>query len=170
MWVFEYSWSSFFGSANKNLDSSFTVILSSVISFSSCLLSFSASGSFSMSQLFSSGGQSIGASASASVLPMNMQCWKGLFPVPQFLSFRMERLDLLAVQGTLKSLLQHSDSVHNAHYIYCPEHHPVVPFMKCPSGQNVNVQGHTLQCECCPPKVALSCCIAINCSLVSILH
>ena len=43
--------------------------------FSSCLQSFSASGSFPVSQFFASGGQSIGASASASVLPMNMQDW-----------------------------------------------------------------------------------------------
>ena len=41
----------------------------------SCLQSFPASGSFLMSQLFSSAGQSIGASASASVLPMNIQDW-----------------------------------------------------------------------------------------------
>ena len=41
----------------------------------SCLQSFSASGSFSMSRLFSSGGQSIGVSASASVLPMNILDW-----------------------------------------------------------------------------------------------
>ena len=46
-----------------------------VISFSSCLLSFPVSGSFPMSQLFPSGGQSIGTSASASVLPMNIQSW-----------------------------------------------------------------------------------------------
>ena len=46
-----------------------------VIPFSSCLQSFSASGSFPMSQLFTSGGESIGASASASVLPMNIQNW-----------------------------------------------------------------------------------------------
>ena len=45
----------------------------SVVPFSSCLQSFPASGSFLMSQLFSSGGQSIGASNSASVLPMNIQ-------------------------------------------------------------------------------------------------
>ena len=51
-----------------------------------------------MSQFFASGGQSIGVSASASVLPMNIQ------------SFRMDWLDLLAVQGTLKSLLQHHSS------------------------------------------------------------
>ena len=49
-------------------------ISSSVIPFS-CLQSFPASGSFLMSQLFTSGGQSIGASASASVLPMNFQGW-----------------------------------------------------------------------------------------------
>ena len=49
-----------------------------------------------MSQLFASGGQSIGASASASVLPMNIQ---DLFP------FRIDWFDLLVVQGTLKSLL-----------------------------------------------------------------
>ena len=48
---------------------------SSVISFSSCLQSFPASGSFLMSQLFSSDGQSIGASTSASVLLMNIQDW-----------------------------------------------------------------------------------------------
>ena len=45
----------------------------SVIPFSSCLLSFPASGSFPMSQIFVSGGQSIRASASASVLPMSIQ-------------------------------------------------------------------------------------------------
>ena len=47
-----------------------------------------------MSQLFTSGGQSVGVSASASVLPMNTQDW----------------LNLLAVEGTLKSLLQHHSS------------------------------------------------------------
>jgi len=46
-----------------------------VIPFSSCLQSFPASGSFPMSQFFVSGGQSIGVSASASVLPMNIQDW-----------------------------------------------------------------------------------------------
>ena len=50
-------------------------ISSSVISFSSCLQSFPASGSFQMSQLFAWGGQSIGVSASTSVLPMNTQGW-----------------------------------------------------------------------------------------------
>ena len=50
-------------------------ISSSVIPFSSCLQSFPASGSFPMSRLFTLGGQSIGASASASVLPVNIQDW-----------------------------------------------------------------------------------------------
>ena len=50
-------------------------ISSSVIPFSSCPQSFPALGSFLMSQLFASGGQSTGASASASVLPMNIQGW-----------------------------------------------------------------------------------------------
>ena len=71
-------------------------ISSSIAPFSSCPQSFPASGFFSVSQLFTSGGQNIGVSAS-SVLPMNTQDW----------SFRMDWLDLLAVQGTLKSLLQH---------------------------------------------------------------
>ena len=76
-------------------------ISSSVAPFSSCPQSFPASVSSPVSWLFASGGQSIVASASASVLPMNIQDW---FP------FRMDWLDLLAVQGTLKSLLQHHSS------------------------------------------------------------
>ena len=50
-------------------------ISSSSVPFSSCLQSFSASGSFPMSQLFPSGGQTIGISASAAVLPINTQDW-----------------------------------------------------------------------------------------------
>ena len=53
-------------------------ISSSVIPFSSCLQSVPTSGSFEMSQLFTSGGQSIGVSASTSVLPMNIQDWSPL--------------------------------------------------------------------------------------------
>ena len=60
-----------------------SIISSSVIPFSSCLQSFPASGPFQMSQVFASGGHSIGVSASASVLPMNIQDkfplgWTGL--------------------------------------------------------------------------------------------
>ena len=50
-------------------------ISSSVVPFSSCLQSFPASGSFQISQFFTLGGQSIGVSGSASVLPMNIQDW-----------------------------------------------------------------------------------------------
>ena len=62
-------------------------ILSSVIPFSSCPQSFPASGSFPKSRIFPSGGQSIEALASASVLPMNIQGW-----------FPLGLIDLLSVQ------------------------------------------------------------------------
>ena len=71
----------------------------SVIPFSSHLQSFPASGVFQMSQFFTSGGQSIGASASASVLPMNIQGW-----------FPLGLTGLILVIGTLKSILQHHSS------------------------------------------------------------
>ena len=73
-------------------------ISSSVIPFSSCLPLLPASRSFPMSQFFASGGQSF----SFSISPSNE--YSGL------ISFRMDWLDLLAVQGTLKSLLQHHSS------------------------------------------------------------
>ena len=72
-------------------------ISSSVIPFSSCLQSFPASGSFPKSQLFASDGQSTGVQFSMN--PSNE--YSGL------IFFRIDRFDLLAVQGTLKSLLQH---------------------------------------------------------------
>ena len=74
------------------------IISFSVFPFPSCLLSFPASGSFPMHQLFSLGGQSTGASAS--ILPMNIQGW---FPLEL-------NVGLIAVQETLKSLLQHHSS------------------------------------------------------------
>ena len=76
-------------------------ISSSVIPFSSRLQSFPASGTFPMSQFFASGGQSIGVSASKSVLPMNIQDW---FPLG------WTGWIFLTIQGTLKSLLQHHGS------------------------------------------------------------
>ena len=75
-------------------------ITSSVIPLSSCLQSFSGSGAFPMSQFFASGGQSIRASASD----------QSSSEYPGLISFRMDWLDLLAVQGILKSLLQHHSS------------------------------------------------------------
>ena len=70
--------------------------------FSSCPQSFPASGSFQMSQLFTSGGHSIGVSASTSVLPVNTQDWSPL-GWTGLISFRMDWFDLLAVQGTQES-------------------------------------------------------------------
>ena len=79
----------------------YPVMSSSDALSSSSPQSFPASGSFQMSQLFVSGGQSIGVLASA-FIPSNE--YSGL------ISFRMDWSDLLAVQGTLKSLLQHHSS------------------------------------------------------------
>ena len=70
--------------------------------FSSCLQFFPALGSFLLSQFFTSGGQTIGVSASASVSPSSE--YLGL------ISFRIDWLDLPAVQGTLNSLLQNHSS------------------------------------------------------------
>ena len=77
----------------------YTTISSSVIPIYSCLQSFPASGSFPMSQFFTSGGQSI--VVSASVLPIHIQEW---FPLG------WTDWNLLAVKGTLKSLLQYHSS------------------------------------------------------------
>ena len=82
-------------------------ISSSVSPFSSCPQSLPASGSFPVSQLFAWGGQSTGFLFSIS--PSNEH--------PGLISFRMDRLDLLAVQGTLKSLLQHHSS--KASILWC---------------------------------------------------
>ena len=76
-------------------------ISSLVVPFSSCPQSLPASESFPISRLFTWGVQSIGASA-LSILPSK--------EIPGLISFRMDWVDLLAVQGTLKSLLQHHTS------------------------------------------------------------
>ena len=84
------------------------IISSSVIPFSSCLQSFPASGSFPISQFFLSVGQSIGASASESVLPMNMQDW---FPLglTGWISLQSKGLaSLLQHHSSKASILQHS--------------------------------------------------------------
>ena len=96
-------------------------ISSSVIPFSSCLQSFPASESFPMSRFFASGGQSTGFSFSIS--PSN--------EYSRLISFRMDWLDLLAVQGTLKSLLQHHTSKasllrHLAFFIFLYLSHPYI--------------------------------------------
>ena len=83
-------------------------ISSSVVPFSSCLQSFTASGSFPMSQFFSSSGQSIRASASASVLPMNIQGWfpLGLTGLISLLSKGLSRV--FKHHSSNASILQHS--------------------------------------------------------------
>ena len=78
--------------------------------FSACPQSFPVSGSYPMSQLFASGGQSIGTSASC-ISPSNE--YLGL------ISFMIDWFDL-AVQGTLKSLLQHHSS--KASIFFCTQH------------------------------------------------
>ena len=88
-----------------------STISSSVVPYSSCLQSFPASGSFPVSQLFASGGQSTRVSASASVSPMNIQDWFPLgwtgwitlnilesqeySPIPQFKSINASMLSFL---------------------------------------------------------------------------
>ena len=83
-------------------------IPSSVVPFSSCSQRFPASGSFQMSQPLTWVGQSFG-SFSFNISPSNEH--------PGLMSFRMDWLDLLAVQGTLKSLLQHHTS--KASVLWC---------------------------------------------------
>ena len=89
-------------------------ILSSVVLFSSCPQSLPASESFPMSQLFSWGGQSIGVSALASVLPVNTQDWSPCSPrdsqesspTPQFKSINSSPFSFLH-SPTLTSIYDH---------------------------------------------------------------
>ena len=139
-------------------------ISSSVIPFS-CLQSFSASGSFPMSQFFASGGQSIRTSVSASVLPMNIQDWfpleltgwisllsKGLSRV--FSSTAVQKHHFFSVPPSLWSnshihtwpleiplSLAFSDStLLQLSFVWCgssPTSCVLVLICHCPSGQNV---------------------------------
>ena len=79
-------------------------VSSSVLPFSSCLQSFPASGSFQMSQFFTSGGQSLGVSASASVLLMNIQDW---FPLgwTGWISLQFKGLSILQHHSSKASIL-----------------------------------------------------------------
>ena len=76
-------------------------ISSSDALLSFCPLSFPASRTFPMSHLFASNDKNIGASASASVLPVNIQDW---------ISLKIDWFDLLSVQGTFTCLLWHHNS------------------------------------------------------------
>ena len=106
-------------------------ISSSVIPFF-CLQSFPASGPFLMSQLFASGGQNIGASASVSVFPMNIQNWfpLGLTDLISLQSKGLSRVQKHQFFGTQLSLWSNSQArdegpvncVHQSHWL-----HPVLP-------------------------------------------
>ena len=89
-------------------------ISSSVVPFSSCPQSFPASGSFPTSQFFPSGGQSIGVSASALVLAMNIQCWYplGLTGLISLLSKRLSRV--------FSSIIVQRHQFFGAQPFYCP--------------------------------------------------
>ena len=105
-------------------------VSSTIVPFSSCLQSFPESGSFPISHLFASGGQSIGTSASVSVLPMNIQDW---FPLGWTGS----------VQGILKIFLQHHSSkasilLHSAFFIVQLSH----PYMT--TGKTIALNRQTL--------------------------
>ena len=84
----------------------YPTILFSVIPFSSCLHSFPVSGSFPMSQLFASSGQSIGVSASAPVLPINIQDW---FPLglTGLISLHSKGLSRIFSNFTVQDILEH---------------------------------------------------------------
>ena len=99
----------------------YPTLSSSATLFSFCLQSFPESGSFPMSWLFASGGQSIGASASASVLPMNIQGW---FPL------QLSSLISLQSQGlsrAFSSITIQKHQVFNAqHFLWSNSH---IPYM-----------------------------------------
>ena len=119
-------------------------ILSSVVPFSSCPQSFPASRSFPMGQLFILSGQNIGASALASVLPMNNQGW-----LSKGSQRRIDCFDLFDVQGTLKSLLQHHSS--KASTLWCSAYFMVQlsnPYMT--TGKTIVLTIWTFLSKWCP--------------------
>ena len=107
-----------------------TTISSSVVPFSFCLQSFPASGSFPTSQFFASGSQSIGASASASVLLMNIQDW-----------FPLELTSLISLQSKGLSRVFSNTTVQKRPYGLQPDR------LLCPwdlPGKNTGVGCHAL--------------------------
>ena len=82
----------------------YPTISSSVVPFASCLQSFPASGSFQMSQVFASDGQSTGASASASVLPMNIQDWFPELGLTSSISLQSKGLSRVFSNITIQSI------------------------------------------------------------------
>ena len=121
----------------------------SVVPFSSCLQSFPASGSFQMSQFFASGGQSIGVSASASVLLMSIQDWSPLgwtgwislqspgtqesSPTPQFKSINSSVLSLL-----------HSPTLTSIHDCYLTISQSEICYLSISQSENCAQSDHKL--------------------------
>ena len=106
-------------------------ISSSVVPFSSRLQSFPASGSFPMSQLFTWGGQSIGVSASATVLPMNIQDWLPL-GLTGLISLQSKGLSRVFSNTTVQKhqffcAQLSSQSNSHIHTWYCISHYPPYP-------------------------------------------
>ena len=99
-------------------------ISSSVVPFSSCLQPFPASGSFQMSQLFTWGGQSIGVSASTSVLPMNTQDW---FPLAwtDWISLQSKGLSRVFANTTVQKINSSALS-----FLYSPTLTPIHDYWK----------------------------------------
>ena len=92
----------------------YPTISSSAAPFSSCLQSFPASGSFQVSQFFTSGGQSIGVSDSTSVLPMNTQDWSPLWWTG-WITLQSKGLSRIFSNTTV-----HKHQFFGTHFLYSP--------------------------------------------------
>ena len=103
-------------------------ISSCVTLFSSCLQSFPASGSFPVSQLLASGGQSIETSASASVLPMNIQGW---FPLglTGLISLQSKGFSSLLQHHSWKASILQCSALYMVQLSYAPAKEATPPFM-----------------------------------------
>ena len=138
--------------------------LSSVVPFSSCLQSFPASRSFQMSQFFTSGGRSIGVSASASVLPMNTQDWfplgwtgwislqsKGLSSLLQYHSSKASILQcsVFFIAQLLHPYMTTGKTIALTRRTFISKVMSLLPRSKC---LLVSWHSHPLQCFWSPPK------------------
>ena len=131
-------------------------ISSSVVPFSSCPQSFPVSGSFQMSQFFASGGQSIGVSASTSVLPMNTQDWSPLGHTG-WISLQSKGLSRVFSNTTVQKHQFFSTAAASKSLLSCPT---LWPHPWDSPGKNTGVDCHfLLQCR----KVKSECEVAQSC-------
>ena len=93
-----------------------STISSSVVPFFSCLRSFLTLGSFQMSQFFTSGGQSIGVSVSASALPVNIQDW---FPLGGLVGSPFSPRDQLIGHWVQLQVSVQPPKVNTSHHLWC---------------------------------------------------